>query len=86
MTQLEALKIAYNELSNMMPYGDENDEIFKAAEVIERMIRTKETQSYKQQLKNSLRNKVVGDYLRGRVDGYNACIDEILGGTDGKRI
>lgn len=25
------------------------------------------------------RNKVVGDYLRGRCDGYNACIDEILG-------
>ena len=25
------------------------------------------------------RNKVVGDYLRGIVDGYNACIDEILG-------
>lgn len=24
------------------------------------------------------RNKVVGDYLRGRCDGYNACIDEIL--------
>lgn len=28
------------------------------------------------------RNKVVGDYLRGRVDGYNACIDEILGGNE----
>jgi hypothetical protein len=25
------------------------------------------------------RNKVVGDYLRGRCDGYNTCIDEILG-------
>lgn len=25
------------------------------------------------------RNKVVGDYLRGRCDGYNACIDQILG-------
>ena len=25
------------------------------------------------------RNKAVGDYLRGRCDGYNACIDEILG-------
>lgn len=24
------------------------------------------------------RGKVVGDYLRGRCDGYNACIDEIL--------
>jgi len=24
------------------------------------------------------RNKVVGDYLRGRCDGYNACIDELL--------
>ena len=25
------------------------------------------------------KNKIVGDYLRGRCDGYNACIDEILG-------
>lgn len=24
------------------------------------------------------RGKVVGDYLRGRCDGYNACIDTIL--------
>ena len=53
MTQLEALKIAYDELSNMMPYGDENNEIFEAAEVIEKMIHTMEMQSYKNQLKNS---------------------------------
>ena len=32
MTQLEALKVAYEELSSMMPDG-ENDEIFEAAEV-----------------------------------------------------
>lgn len=31
MTQLEALKVAYEELSNMMPYEGENDEIFEAA-------------------------------------------------------
>lgn len=29
------------------------------------------------------RNKVVGDYLRGRCDGYNACIDELLKGEEG---
>ena len=57
MTQLEALKIAYDELSNMMPYGDENNEIFEAAEVIENMIHTMEMQSYKNQLKNSPKSK-----------------------------
>lgn len=51
MTQLEALKIAYDKLSNMMPYGDENNEIFKYAEIIEKMIHTREMQSYKNQLK-----------------------------------
>ena len=35
MTQLEALKVAYEELSSMMPDG-ENDEIFEAAEVIKK--------------------------------------------------
>lgn len=43
MTQLEALKIAYDELSCMMPDGD-NDEIFEAADIIEKMIYTKEKQ------------------------------------------
>ena len=38
MTQLEALRIAYNELSNIMPYEGENDEIFEAANVIGKMI------------------------------------------------
>ena len=57
MTQLEALKIAYDELSNMMPYGDENNEIFKTAEVTEKMIHTREIQSYKNQLKNSPKSK-----------------------------
>lgn len=28
------------------------------------------------------RSKVVGDYLRGRCDGYNACIDEIMKGSE----
>lgn len=46
MTQLEALKIAYDELSSMMPDG-ENDEIFEAAEVIGEMIYTKEKQTQK---------------------------------------
>ena len=57
MTQLEALKIAYDELSNTMPYGDENNEIFEAAEAIEKMIHTREMQSYKNQLKNSPKSK-----------------------------
>lgn len=52
MTQLEALKIAYDELSSMMPDG-ENDEIFEAAEVIEKMIYTKEKQTQKNQLKHA---------------------------------
>lgn len=52
MTQLEALKIAYNELSNMMPYDGENDEIFEAANVIEKMIQTKEIRLYKKRIKN----------------------------------
>ena len=57
MTQLEALKIAYNELSNMMPYDDENDEIFEAAEIIQKMIQTREKQLYKKQMKNEPRSK-----------------------------
>lgn len=57
MTQLEALKIAYEELSNMMPYNDENDEIFEAASVIEKMIQTREQQLYKKQIKNAPMSK-----------------------------
>ena len=57
MTQLEALKIAHDELSNMMPYEGENDEIFNAAEVIEKMIHTKEKQLYKNQIKNTPKSK-----------------------------
>ena len=57
MTQLEALKIAHNELSNMMPYDGENDEIFEAAKVIEKMIHTKEKQLCKNQIKNAPKSK-----------------------------
>ncbi len=64
MTQLEALKIAYNELSSMMPYEGKNDEIFEAANVIEKMINTKERQAYKQQLKNSPRSSVDRRYTK----------------------
>ena len=49
MTQLEALKVAYEELSSMMPDG-ENDEIFEAAEVIKKMIYTKEKQIQKKSI------------------------------------
>lgn len=52
MTQLEALKIAYEELSNMMPYKGENDEIFEAADVIQKMILKRKMQLYKNQTKN----------------------------------
>ena len=57
MKQLEALKIAYNELSNIMPYEGENDEIFEAAEIIQKMIHTREKQLYKKQMKNEPRSK-----------------------------
>lgn len=63
MTQLEALKIAYEELSSMMPYGDENNEIFEAAEVIQKMIHTKERQSYRQ-LKNSPKSSADRKYAK----------------------
>lgn len=52
MTQLEALKIAYDELSSMMP-DEDNSEIFEAADIIEKMIHTKENQNYKRELKNT---------------------------------
>lgn len=56
MTQLEALNIAYDELSNMMPDGD-NSEIFEAADIIEKMIHTKEKQNYKRELKNAPKSR-----------------------------
>lgn len=74
MTQLEALKIAYGELSNMMPYGDENDEIFEAASVIEKMINTKERQEYKRQLKSSPRSSADRRYVRK----INSMFDDLL--------
>lgn len=74
MTQLDALKIAYNELSNMMPYEDENDEIFEATEVIRKMIYTKEQQLYKQQLKNSPKSKADRKYIQE----INNMFDDLL--------
>lgn len=74
MTQLEALKIAYEELSNMMPYGDENSEIFEAAEVIQKMIHTKERQSYRQQLKNSPRSSADRRYAKE----INSMFDDLM--------
>lgn len=64
MTQLEALKIAYNELSNMMPYDGENDEIFKAAEVIGKMVHTREIQLQKKQIKNQPRSSADRKYVK----------------------
>lgn len=74
MTQLEALKIAYNELSNMMPYGDENNEIFEAAEVIEKIIHTKERQLYKKQMKNAPRSSVDKKFSKE----INSMFDDLL--------
>lgn len=73
MTQLEALKIAYEELSSMMPDG-ENDEIFEAAEVIEKMINTKERQVYKNQLKNSPRSSADRKYTKE----INSMFDDLM--------
>lgn len=74
MTQLEALKIAYNELSNLMPYDDENDEIFEAAEIIQKMIQTREKQLYKKQMKNEPRSKA--DKRRSKE--INNMFDDLL--------
>lgn len=74
MTQLEALKIAHNELSNMMPYDGENDEIFEAASVIEKMIRTREGQLYKKQIKNEPRSRA--DKKRSKE--INNMFDDLL--------
>lgn len=74
MTQLEALKIAYEELSNMMPYGDENSEIFEAAEVIQKMIHTKERQEYKRQLKNQPCSSVDRKYMKE----INSMFDDLM--------
>lgn len=61
MTQLEALKVAYEELSSMMPDG-ENDNIFEAAEIIEKMVHAKEKQSYKRELKNAPKSRADKKY------------------------
>lgn len=74
MTQLEALKVAYDELSNMMPYGDENSEIFEAAEVIQKMIHTKERQLYKKQMKNEPRSSTDRKYTKE----INSIFDDLL--------
>lgn len=74
MTQLEALKIAYDELSNMMPYEGENDDIFEAAQVIRKMIETKERQTYKKQLKTM----PIGRADRQRMKEINYMFDDLL--------
>lgn len=74
MTQLEALEIAYNELSNIMPYEGENDEIFEAAEVIEKMINTKKRHLYKTQLKNEPRSLSDRNYTKE----INSMLDDLI--------
>ena len=75
MTQLEALKIAYEELSNMMPYGDENNDIFEASEVIQKMIHTKERQEYKRELKNQPCSSDDRKYMKE----INNMFDDLMG-------
>ena len=77
MTQLEALKIAYDELSNMMPYGDENNEIFEAAEVIGKMIYTKEKQIQKSQLKHASMSRTDRKYKREIDSMFNDLFDSM---------
>jgi hypothetical protein len=74
MTQIEALRIAYNELSNMMPYDGENDDIFEATEVIGKMITTKEKQRYKKQMQNSARSSADKKYIKK----INSMFDDLL--------
>ena len=74
MTQMEALKVAYEELSNMMPYGDENSDIFEAAEVIQKMIHTKERQEYKRQLKNQPYSSADRKYMKE----INSMFDDLM--------
>lgn len=80
MTQLEALKVAYEELSSMMPDG-ENDEIFEAAEVIEKMIYTKERQAQRQaqksQLKHAPMSRVDREYKREINSMFNDLFDSM---------
>ena len=77
MTQLEALQIAYRELSNMMPYGDENDEIFEAAEIIEKMIMSKEKQAYKNQMKNAVRSKNDKKRMKEIDDMFDGLLNDL---------
>lgn len=76
MTQLKALKVAYEELSSMMPDG-ENDEIFEAAEVIEKMIHAKEKQSYKRELKNAPKSRADKKYQREIDSMFNDLFDSM---------
>lgn len=76
MTQLEALKIAYDELSSMMPDG-ENDEIFEAAEVIGKMIYTKEKQIQKSQLKHAPMSRTERKYKREINSMFNDLFDSM---------
>lgn len=72
----EALKIAYEELSSMMPDG-ENDEIFEAAEVIGKMIYTKEKQTQKNQLKHVSISRADRKYKREINSMFNDLFDSM---------
>ena len=76
MTQLEALKIAYDEISSMMPDG-ENDEIFEAAEVIGKMIYTKEKQIQKNKLKHAPMSRADRKYTREINSMFNDLLNSM---------
>lgn len=77
MTQLEALKIAYSELSNMMPYEGENDEIFEAADVIEKMINVQEKRLYKKQMKNAPCSNADKERIKEIDDMFDCLINDL---------
>lgn len=77
MTQLEALKIAYDELSNVMPYEGENDDVFEAAQVIGKIIETKERQIRKKQLKTMPKGRAERQRMREINDMFDDLLNEI---------
>lgn len=57
-----------------MPYNGENDEIFEAARVIEKMIKAREMQLYKKQIKNEQRSKAD----KRRIKEIDNMFDDLL--------
>ena len=60
MKDIQALQIAYNELSQLTPC-EENKDIFEAVDVIEKMIHKKKMQQIKQQIKQNAKRHQLND-------------------------